>query len=90
MLDTDLSTVIDMTKAHEIAIHKIDRFMWHLQDSDRVLKRGSNVKIQEREYSEARSRARHPVWAVMIDHIIPKIPDDTYSSLSELVRYRGL
>jgi hypothetical protein len=94
ILDTDLSTVVDMTKAFNIAIHEIDKFMWHLQDSDRVLKRGFNVKIYEREYFEARSRARHPVWTVMIYHIIPEIPDDTYSLLSELerelVRYSGL
>jgi hypothetical protein len=34
------------------------------------------------------------VWTAMIDHIITKIPDDTYSLLSELerelVRYIGL
>jgi hypothetical protein len=50
--------------------------------------------IYEREYFDARFRARHPVWTAMIDHIITKIPDDIYSLLSELerelVRYSGL
>jgi hypothetical protein len=94
ILDTDLSTMVDMTKALNIAPDKIDKFIWHLQDSDRVIKRGPHVKIYERECFDARSRARHPAWTVKTDHIIPKIPDDTYSSLSELerelVRYRGL
>jgi hypothetical protein len=94
ILDTDLITVVDMTKVHNIATHKIDKFMLHLQDSDRVLKRDSQIKIYEREYFGARSRARHPVCTAMIDHIITRIPDDTYSLLSELerelVRYIGL
>jgi tRNA A-37 threonylcarbamoyl transferase component Bud32 len=54
----------------------------------------SGFSIYEREYFEARSRARYPVWTAMIDDIIPKIPDDIYSLLSELerelVRYSGL
>lgn len=54
----------------------------------------SGFSIPEREYFEAKSRARHPVWAAMIDQIVPKIPDDTNAFLieleRELVRYSGL
>jgi tRNA A-37 threonylcarbamoyl transferase component Bud32 len=54
----------------------------------------SGFSILEREYFEAKSRARNPVWISMIDRIIPKIPDDTYTLLleleRELVRYSGL
>jgi tRNA A-37 threonylcarbamoyl transferase component Bud32 len=54
----------------------------------------SGFSIPEREYFEAKSRARNPVWSSMIDRIIPKIPDDTYALLleleQELVRYSGL
>jgi len=54
----------------------------------------SGFSIPEREYFEAKSRARNPVWSSMIDRIIPKISDDTYALLSELerelVRYSGL
>jgi tRNA A-37 threonylcarbamoyl transferase component Bud32 len=47
ILDIDLTTVVDMTRAKNIAAHKIDKSIWHLQDSDRVLKRGPNVKVTE-------------------------------------------
>ncbi|KAF2449146.1 hypothetical protein P171DRAFT_186737 [Karstenula rhodostoma CBS 690.94] len=54
----------------------------------------SGFSIHEREYFEAKSRARNPVWSSMIDRIIPKIPGDIYVLLSELerelVRYSGL
>ncbi|KAF2084852.1 hypothetical protein K490DRAFT_48086 [Saccharata proteae CBS 121410] len=54
----------------------------------------SGFSIPEREYFEAKSRARNPVWSSMIDRIIPKISDDTYALLSELeralVRYSGI
>ncbi|KZM19293.1 uncharacterized protein EKO05_0005102 [Ascochyta rabiei] len=49
VFDIDLSTVVDMTKAKNIAVHKIDKSIWHLQDSDRILKRGPNVKVSEAE-----------------------------------------
>lgn len=49
ILDTDLNTVIDMTKAKNIALCKIDKSIWHLQDSDRILKRGPHVKVSEAE-----------------------------------------
>ncbi|KAJ5022571.1 hypothetical protein J3E73DRAFT_434044 [Bipolaris maydis] len=49
IFDTDLTTVVDMTKAKNIAVHKIDKSIWHLQDSDRILKRGPNVKVAEAE-----------------------------------------
>lgn len=38
-----------MTKAKNIAVHKIDKSIWHLQDSDRILKRGPNVNVSEAE-----------------------------------------
>ncbi|KAF2844405.1 hypothetical protein T440DRAFT_326785 [Plenodomus tracheiphilus IPT5] len=47
IFDTDLTTVIDLTKAQNIAVNKIDKSIWHLKDSDRILKRGPNVKISE-------------------------------------------
>ncbi|KAH6633695.1 kinase-like domain-containing protein [Boeremia exigua] len=54
----------------------------------------SGFSIPEREYFEAKSRARNPVWSAMIDRAVPKIPDATYALLSELerelVRYSGL
>lgn len=54
----------------------------------------SGFSIPEREYFEAKSRARHPVWSSMVDQIVPKIPDDTYALLEELerelVRYSGI
>ncbi|KAJ4985625.1 hypothetical protein SVAN01_08900 [Stagonosporopsis vannaccii] len=54
----------------------------------------SGFGIPEREYLEAKSRARNPVWSSMIDRIIPKISDDMYALLieleRELVRYSGL
>ncbi|KAF2624795.1 hypothetical protein BU25DRAFT_450529 [Macroventuria anomochaeta] len=49
VLDTDLTTVVDMTRAKNIAPHKIDKSIWHLQDSDRILKRGPNVRVTEAE-----------------------------------------
>lgn len=49
ILDTDLTTVIDMTKAINISPHKLDKSIWHLQDSDRILKRGPHVKMAEAE-----------------------------------------
>ncbi|CAO2648935.1 Nn.00g098840.m01.CDS01 [Neocucurbitaria sp. VM-36] len=49
ILDTDLCTIVDMTKARNIAPHKMDKSIWHLQDSDRLLKRGPNVKVSEAE-----------------------------------------
>jgi tRNA A-37 threonylcarbamoyl transferase component Bud32 len=49
ILDTDLTTVVDMTRAKNIAVTKIDKSIWHLQDSDRILKRGPNVKVSEAE-----------------------------------------
>ena len=49
IFDTDLTTVVDMTKAKNIAVHKIDKSIWHLQVSDRILKRGPNVKVAEAE-----------------------------------------
>ena len=49
IFDTDLTTVVDMTKAKNIAVHKIDKSIWHLQDSNRILKRGPNVKVAEAE-----------------------------------------
>ncbi|KAF1977743.1 hypothetical protein BU23DRAFT_272877 [Bimuria novae-zelandiae CBS 107.79] len=49
VLDTDLTTVVDMTRAKNIAVDKIDKSLWHLQDSDRILKRGPNVKVSEAE-----------------------------------------
>ena len=49
VFDTDLTTVVDMTRAKNIAAHKIDKSIWHLQDSDRILKRGPNVKVSEAE-----------------------------------------
>jgi serine/threonine protein kinase len=54
----------------------------------------TGFSIPEREYFKAKSRARNPVWSSMIDRIIPKISDDTYTLLleldRELVRYSGL
>jgi len=47
ILDTDLTTVIDMTRAKNIAMHKVDKSVWHLQDSDRILKIGRHVKVTE-------------------------------------------
>ncbi|KAF1918787.1 hypothetical protein BDU57DRAFT_592838 [Ampelomyces quisqualis] len=49
VLDIDLTTLIDMTRAKNIAPHKIDKSIWHLQDSDRILKRGPNVEVSEAE-----------------------------------------
>ena len=49
VLDTDLTTVVDMTRAKNIAVQKIDKLIWHLQDTDRILKRGPNVKVLEAE-----------------------------------------
>jgi serine/threonine protein kinase len=49
VFDTDLTTVVDMTRAKNIAVHKIDKSIWHLQDSDRILKRGPNVRVSEAE-----------------------------------------
>ncbi|KAH7394026.1 hypothetical protein DE146DRAFT_115490 [Phaeosphaeria sp. MPI-PUGE-AT-0046c] len=36
-----------MTNAKDIAEDKVDKSIWHLQDSDRILKRGPHVKISE-------------------------------------------
>lgn len=49
VLDTDLITVVDMTRAKNIAVHKIGKSIWHLQDSDRILKRGPNIRVSEAE-----------------------------------------
>ncbi|KAF2130398.1 hypothetical protein P153DRAFT_430616 [Dothidotthia symphoricarpi CBS 119687] len=47
ILDTDLTTIVDMANAKNIAPDKIDTSIWHLQDSDRILKTGPNVKVSE-------------------------------------------
>ncbi|KAJ8107461.1 hypothetical protein OPT61_g8848 [Boeremia exigua] len=49
ILDTDLTTVIDTTNAINIAPAKFDKLILHLQDSNRILKRGRHVRVAEAE-----------------------------------------
>lgn len=38
-----------MTSAKDLHVDDIDNSIWHLQDSNRVLKRGPSVKVAEAE-----------------------------------------
>jgi hypothetical protein len=51
ILDTDLTTAVDMIRAKNIAVHKIDKLIWHLQDSNRDVSGSSTASIRPTSYA---------------------------------------
>jgi hypothetical protein len=51
ILDTDLTTAVDITRAKNIAVYKIDKLIWHPQDSNSDVSASSTAPIRPTRYA---------------------------------------